>query len=150
MSRIRWGTAAFTILLSAACGDDPASPGGVTMSDLAGSWQVTRWEYTNSANSSESVDLVTLAGSSATLDLEDTGDYTISGTLAGVAVTLTGTWTISGSNMQILEDGTVDTQTTPFSLSGDTLTLSGLEGDWDFDDDGTDDPASLIVVFTRQ
>ena len=148
MFSTRWTAVFAAAALLGGCSDSNEPNGDVTLADLAGTWQVTKWEYTNTANTSETIDLKAL-GASATLTLEGSGDYSISGTFGGVPINLTGTYAVNGSTLVINEDGADGPQTVSFTLSGDTWTITGLDGDWDFDEDGTDDAATLIIVFTR-
>lgn len=148
MVRARWFIALTSAALLGGCGDS-TGPGDVTLDDLVGNWQVTKWEYTNSANTSQKVDLASLGGT-ATLTVANSGAYVIAGDFGGGPITLTGTYAVSGGKLVIHETGTSVTQTAPFTLSGSTWTITGLDGDWDFNDDGEDDPATLIIVFTRQ
>ena len=150
MFSTRWTAVFAAAALLGGCSDSNEPNGDVTLADLAGTWQVTKWEYTNTANSSEKIDLTAPPlSASATLTLQNSGDYTITGSVGGVPFNLTGTYAITGSNLVINEDGADGPQTVSFTLSDDTWTITGLDGDWDFDEDGTDDTATLIIVFTR-
>lgn len=144
----RWAALGAAVLL-AGCGDSNApGGGGVTINDLVGTWQITKWEYTSTANTSMKVDLKAM-GASATLTVQSSGAYTITGTFAGFPFSSSGTYAVQGNNIVVNEADGDGPQTVPFTLNGNTWTITGLSGDWDFDDDGTDDPATLLIVFTK-
>jgi hypothetical protein len=54
-----------------------------------------------------------------------------------------GTLSVDGSTL------TVGGETFEAERSGDVLILTG-DGEWDFDEDGTDDPATLTIRLVRQ
>ncbi|HEY2825940.1 MAG TPA: hypothetical protein VGI83_10375, partial [Gemmatimonadales bacterium] len=58
---------------------------------------------------------------------------------------------ISGSTVTISFKDGVDVSSGPISLSGSTLTLdlTGTKTSWDFDNNGTDDPASIHLVLAK-
>ena len=67
-----------------------------------------------------------------------------------VTETFSGTYTISGNQLTLNESGEGSTRLMTYSLSGNTLTLSGDDEEYDFDDDGQEDPATFTMVLARQ
>jgi hypothetical protein len=133
--------AAATTLLAAglaACSDS-TSP-----ADLAGTYDVTVFEFTNADNTTEKVDVVDL-GAAIEITITAGGAFTID--VDGE--TETGTIEIDGSDVTVTIGG--DPATGTINQNGSTVTLNFDTGtEFDFDEDGTDDPATLRVVMTLQ
>jgi hypothetical protein len=145
------GAAAVALAVSmTACGDeDTTGPGAAAL--LQDSWVATQWRYTNQANSSQQVNLVS-SGVTVTLTI-GASSYTVVFTAPGQPTqSIGGTYTVSGSNFIITETGSSTPETIPFAFSNgnNTLTMTSATSDWDFDGDGTDEPATLAMTFTRQ
>ena len=122
----------------AGCGD--STPEEVAEA-LAGTWNATSVVFTNKANSSETFDLVA-AGGSANVT------FTAAGGFSGSFTDLGGTFVVEGTNLIITNTGESDLETVAFTLSGNTLTLT-VDDEFDFDDDGVDESASLIIVLQK-
>jgi len=138
------------LLLAAAvgCSDSDNSTGPASPSDFVGDWLASSYVVTNIANTSQSEDLTALM----TLSLTFT-ETTYSGTanFTGEATeTFSGTYTIEGNQLTLNETGKLETDTMTYTLVGDTMTLSGLDDEYDFDGDGVEDPASWVMVLQRQ
>ncbi len=108
---------------------------------LAGTWNATSVVFTNKANSSETFDLLA-AGGSANVTFTAAGEFSGSFTDSG------GTFVVEGTNLIITNTGESDSETIAFTLSGNTLTLT-VDDEFDFDEDGVDESASLIIVFQK-
>ncbi len=108
---------------------------------LAGTWNATSVVFTNKANSSETFDLVA-AGGSANVT------FTAAGEFSGSFTDLGGTFVVEGTNLIITNTGESEPETVAFTLSGNTLTLT-VDDEFDFDDDGVDESATLIIVFQK-
>jgi hypothetical protein len=143
--------AAFLAALVIGCGKDdknPTAPKEITIADLAGTWTATKMEYTNKANNSQKVDLVQL-GVGMKLTINSSGRYTATLTISGLGeLTTAGTITLQGGNLILDDDEEAENQTVAFTLSGNTLTLTG-DDEFDFNDDGTDEPAAVVMVFQK-
>lgn len=63
---------------------------------------------------------------------------------------ITGTWSASADVFTIRESGSSGNQQFDWNLNGTTLTLSGANGDFDFDGDDIDEPAKVTVVLLKQ
>jgi hypothetical protein len=131
------GVSAFVAM---ACGDST----GITAQDLEGDWNATLYQYTNPADTTQQVDLasqgasfgmtVTASGTVSTLfDDGQGGTSSDSGELNAEGTTLT------------LDGNAFDAR-----RSGDVLTLTDETNAYDFDDDGSDDPARLVIRMVRQ
>jgi hypothetical protein len=128
-------------LLAAACGDST----GVEVEDLVGTWNATAYRYTNTANTAEQVDLIITQGASFTMTVSAGG--TVSTTFDdGVGGTSSNSGTLSADGTTL----TVAGDAFEAERSGDALTLTDATNEYDFDDDGSDDPATLVIQLTRQ
>jgi hypothetical protein len=137
--------------LTVACGDDDEGT-GVTINDLAGTWNGTSVELTWNAMPSVSVDLVQL-GLTITLDVETNETYTFEASLAGNTVEMvTGDFNLTGSNRFSLtnDDEPGITWSGTFTLSGNNLSVR-LEDVtlFDFDDDDENDESLMEADFVR-
>ena len=127
------------VVAVAACGDST----GITVEDLVGTWEATEIVFTNSANPSESVDVVDL-GASLTVTINSAGTVsTVFDDGQGGTDSDSGTLSVDGSTL------TIGGETFEAERSGDVLILTG-EDQWDFDEDGTEEPATLTIRLVRQ
>ena len=131
---------ATTAFIAAACGDST----GITVEDLAGDWEATQFRFTNNSNSSEVVDLIT---GGATLDVIVAASGTVTSVFddgQGGSSSDSGTFSASGTTLTIAGD------TFEAERSGDVLILTDENNEYDFDNDGSDDPATLQIRLERQ
>ncbi len=126
------------VIFVAGCGDSTREE---VAEALAGTWNATSVVFTNKANSSETFDLLA-AGESANIT------FTAAGGFSGSFTDLGGTFVVEGTNLIITNTGESDPETVAFTLSGNTLTLT-VDDEFDFDDDGVDESASLIIVLQK-
>jgi hypothetical protein len=127
-------------LAVAACSDDST---GITVEDLVGTWEATEIVFTSTADPSESVDAVDF-GVSLTVTI--TSDGTVTSVFddgQGGTDTDSGTLSVDGSTL------TIGSDSFEAERSGDVLTLTGAV-EFDFDEDGSDDPATVVVRLERQ
>lgn len=145
----RWASMAL-ILAAGACGDDQG-PGGGPTALLQDTWVATTWEYVNQADPSDKVSF-TAQGISVTLTIGESNYSIVFSAPGQPSQTISGTYVVSGNTFTITETGSSESESVTFSFSNNnnTLTMSDADTNWDFDDDGTDDPATLQMVFTRQ
>jgi hypothetical protein len=139
----RWATTAGVVAV-AACGDST----GVQPADLAGTWQITTLEF-SAIGGSAAVDLIGDQGATGTVEIESDGAFTLSVTVLGFTETETGTITVTGNEITLASQG--DAAQGTISRNGDTVTIDFDAGvEFDFDDDGTDEPATLRIVMVKQ
>ena len=131
------------------CGDSngPGSTSEEIVDALVGTWNATSMVFTNKANSSETFDLIANNGS-LSLTFTATGQFSGSTTFGGETETLSGTFVVQGTNLITTDTGESESETIAFTLSGNTLTLT-LDDEFDFDDDGFDEPATLTIILQR-
>lgn len=134
------------LLVAATIGcSDSTSP--ATAADLTGTWNATSFVFTNTANTTESVDVIPL-GVAFTITFTET---TMSGsfTFPGEAIeTFEGTFTITGDQITISDPIDGD-ETWTHSLTGSVLTLTATDT-FDFNDDGQETPATMVITMTKQ
>lgn len=121
---------------------------GPTKEEITGTWNASKVEYV-SPTSQQSFDVVATGGTGV-LVLSSDGTFQFVVTPAGEqAETISGTWQLGGQIMTITRTGSSGTWEFETQLSGNTLTMSGANVEFDFNDDGTDEPAKLNLTFTR-
>jgi hypothetical protein len=145
MSQIRKLIFAPVALAVLSCGgtDEPS------IASVSGLWTATRLEYVSVADPAVKVDVIA-AGGTATIDLNDNGMYTAVITPPGAAPeTTTGTWSYTADTFTLVETGSSGNMTFDMSLGNDAMTLTGADTEFDFNDDGTDEPAKLNISLVR-
>ena len=135
-------------LLFAACGDDDST--GPVNDGLVGTWDATVIQLTSVADPGEAVELVS-QGASGRLVLQADGGFGLSVGVPGEPTEFgNGDW--SSTDVLTLDFGEGDIQGTwqfDIDLNGNTLRLTGADTEWDFDDDGSEDPAKLNLTLVR-
>jgi len=137
------------VLFVASCGDDDDTTGPVNNS-LVGTWDATVIQLTSVADPGTSVELIS-QGANGRLVLQAGGGFGLSIGVPGEPVEFgNGDW--GATEVLTLEFGEGDVQGTwqfDIDLNGDTLRLTGADTEWDFDDDGVEDPAKLNLTLSR-
>ena len=152
-----------TLVSFLASGCDQGSPVGADtfdLSSLAGVWEVTEFGFISNDDPEMVFDLVA-AGGSTTISIQPQGTFTGSVFLPD-ALTGQGDLTIPVSGiMRLVEDDCIRVDFIPelppllvamhadFEVLGDELVLSDPNRQFDFDEDGTTEPATLIVRGVR-
>lgn len=145
MRRRRATVLAVALGLALGCGEDE---GGITVADLVGTWTATKFEFTNRANPAQKIDLVPF-GLSFTLVVAPGGRYTMTMSFPGQPGEVEqGVVSVAGDSICVDPDGPEGQECMAFTLAGDTLTVTG-DGEFDFNGDGVDDPAVMLLVLRR-
>ena len=131
------------------CSDSAAGPGSATPADLVGVWIADAYTVTSVANASQTAELVG-DGFTLTITFTETTYAGIASHPGEPAEDFSGTYTIVGQSLILDEVGQDLPETMAYILSGSTLTLSGDDDDYDFDEDGQDDPATFVIVMDKQ
>ena len=139
-----------TLIASLATSCDDDDPSGPAAPSLVGTWNLTAIELVSVANSSIQVDLMD-EGVTGSLALEGDGDFVLSviDPVEGPE-SFTGTWsmtdvlTLEHDAGQFVGEWQFDV-----TLTGNTLRLTGADAEFDFNDDGVEDPAKLNITGTR-
>jgi hypothetical protein len=129
-----------------ACGDDGVGP---SADEIAGTWTATKVEYVSVSQPVRTVDLIA-EGGTATLVLNAAGTYVFTLTPnAEPTVVDTGEWQLDGDIITLMPNWTSFEFQFDVALSGNTLTLSGADSEYDFDGDHQPDDAKLNLVLVR-
>ena len=136
---------ALALMLMSGCGDST----GVEVDDLAGLWTASSVVFTSVADPAVSVDIVT-EGATVTLTLGADGSYTLVITdPVDPTETESGSYVAAGSTLTLSETGTGSPE--PFTIvrSGDSMTLTDTNDDFDFNDDQAETDAILVITLSR-
>ncbi len=130
-------------LAALACGNAT----GVDPEDLVGTWSAFTAIATNPADPSETADLVAL-GVSLTFVIEANGRIETIFEFQDIVDRDFGTLTVTDGEFTLLIEGRPLTGT--ISRRDDTLTIDIITGmEWDFGDDGLDEPATMLLEMLR-
>ena len=153
-ARSRFGSllAALLVVSFAGCGDDPVDV-MATSDDLLGTWNVTSLVYAP-VGGGTSVQAIE-PGASAVITFRADLSYTITFTEVGppqVTDVEDGTFTVMGSVLTLTPD---DAPNDPSNLDIQQLTATSVTlfqavDEFDFDDDGNDEPATTTVMLQKQ
>jgi hypothetical protein len=115
---------------------------------LAGTWNGTKFEFTNKADPAQTFDLIA-EGGTLTLTIASDGRYTGQMVMPGETDNISGTLEVQGTNLIMNDDAEPgDPDVMAFTLAATTLTLR-FDESFDFDGDGTDEDASVEIVLER-
>ena len=139
------------LAVTAACGDVTAIEGDLTPAVLSGDWEATTVRVTNLVNPAQSIDFLEAGGELAfrfTLDGNATQFLTLPG---GEEEVSAATYVIDSPFLLFFADDSVqafayELQTTQ---TGNSLTLATSALEFDFDGDGTAEPALFAVIMIR-
>lgn len=126
-------------------GTDDETPTEQLDPDLVESWMGTRGVFTSDADPSRTFDLITDGGTYLLFEFSDDGTVELVEleTVTDRETRSTGTWTTVGSNL-ILDLPDIP-DTVGYAIDGEILTITSTDETFDFDGDGTEEPASLEV-----
>jgi hypothetical protein len=135
--------------LQLACGDEgPAND--LTYGDLIGQWALFSLVFTSDADPSTTFDF-RAAGGSGSLHFE--ADTTFLLVLlpnpGSPTESSTGSVSLKQGTVVLTDDADPDGPTLTGTLSGQQLSFETDNAEFDFDGDGTDEPARVSAVFTR-
>lgn len=147
MRRTVLPVAAGLLLLQGACGDAT----GVQPADIAGTWTATAFAFISVSQGpldpEVTVDLIDL-GATATLEVAADGTAVVTVSQQGSTDSDSGTIAVTGNGVTLEFQGDISTGT--ITRDGDVLTIVLTTGvEFDFNDDGADDPATFRGVFVR-
>lgn len=146
MQQIRSSLLLAHCVLLAACSNGV----DVETDEIAGTWDATHMVYHNSANPNETVDVIS-EGAEFFITFNANGSYSATYTAVEEAPeTTTGTWEASIDVLTTSQTGMSFSTEYEFVLSGNTLTLTGGDVDYDWDGDDVDEPAELDLTMVRR
>lgn len=125
-------------------GPDAVSPAGV----LVGSWTASILVLTNKANEQQSGDIVAQFGAVFTMDVQQSGRYLAILSAFGQSSSESGTLTVSGTLLTMRRKlPSEQTSVSEISVMGADIVIDG-DTDFDFNQDGTLEPARLHMVLS--
>lgn len=139
-------TAAGLLVLAAPGCDDPAT---VRTADLYGLWGAVAMVYTSQANPAIESDLLRSEGATYSIELVSDGTYTSQLTRPSLPTsTESGSYEVRDGRLILSPIGGGD-RTLSLEFNRSLLTAREADTAWDFDQDGTTEPASLEMVLDR-
>jgi len=135
------------LILMTACTDAT----GLAVDEIAGTWIASSMVFTSAADATVTAEMV---ADGATLTLVLGADNTFTLTLTELQEddeVDTGTYTVVGSTLTISDSLEDTTDTFAIARDGDTMTLTILDEEFDFDDnpETPEDDATLVVTLSR-
>lgn len=148
--RLGWGAFVSLALLVAACGGDDILEPDPALAPFLGDWDGTSLVLTSVANPDVHPDLIEL-GATFALNVQPSGQYTAILLFAGQSQTEIGQLEVSGSTLTLRRDfPSSSTSTATYSFpNSDRLVLDG-DSEFDFNLDGTPEPARVHMEFDRR
>jgi len=126
----------------------PPPGGGPVPAEVVGTWTTTEFVFINKADTTQKFDLISNGGSFV-LEIDADGNFTSTTTFGTFVETETGTLSFSGDQVTITETGEPGSETITYSVSGNTMILVDSDSEFDFDDNGSDDPAILRITLQK-
>ena len=151
MKTIRLISVAVLLLcFSFACGDgDNPANSDAAFSNLVGTWEAIQDEFTSKANTSQKADAVADGQGGITLTIQSSGSFEVTVFLFGSPFfTLNGTARVEGNKLTLSfeELGEIEYE---YTLENDRLTTIYNDATYDFDGDGTEEPATEVTVYVK-
>ena len=139
----------FASALLSACGDGGGTgPNVDAIADLAGTWTITRWEYSLDSDPSLTADWVALIGLTGGLTIRPDGSFSVTPALPGGFGIDDGQLSLDADSLYW--DGNNDEEWVRFTLAGSRLTLWWPEVEVvDIDRDGQPEDVRLEVELRR-
>lgn len=130
------------------CNSDPVEP--PKGSNVTRNWELTRCEYVNVADHAQSVELIG-AGYEIWLAINDNHRFRYSWTPPGDGPEqfLDGAWRIDGSRLVLTPDPGGTEWSFNARVQDELMRLSGATAAWDFNGDGTPEPATWNMRMTN-
>jgi hypothetical protein len=140
------------VVLAAGCGGDDGTGlnADFTLADIAGTWEASEFKFTSKSNTAVSVDIVALGGD-ATLTVAGGGTYSLVSLVPGRAIDVVkGELSVEGGTIAVSESsGAGNRMAFQAGLSDNTLTMATGDAEFDFINNGNEEPANLQIVWNR-
>ena len=139
-------TSALALTLMSACTDGLVD---VNVDEIVGTWNATEMVFTSDADSEVFVDLIA-EGASLSVELGNDGTYQLVILEPGFEPEdEAGTYSVDGAILTLDPIEFPENDLFEAVLNGNSLTLMSSDDEFDFDDDGIEDAASLEVTLAR-
>lgn len=146
-ARVSW--LALVAILASACGDEGPSD-DLSYSELVGTWPLLSLVFTSDADPGTTFDFTGASGSgSLTFEDDRTFLLILLPDPGSPTESITGTVEIDGQTITLNDDAETDPVHLTGRRTGTRLELETEEAEYDFNGDGTDEPARVDIVFTR-
>jgi hypothetical protein len=132
------------VLTFACASKEPTGPDRLKVADLAGNWTGKKHEFINKMDPAQKIDIIAM-GWSITMEIKSNGRFTFRVEESAAS----GILRIQGGNLILKWDGDKEEYTVAFSLSRNRLTITDHNASYDFDSDGTSEPATAVLVLER-
>lgn len=141
------GVALSAALVLPGCNKDAVEPPSVE--NFARAWHLTSCEYRHETNSAVHVDLVA-QGWTIDLYINDNGMFLYAWTPPGGSQeSYGGTWAVDGQAVVLTREGSGFSWEFIAQVKEESMTLTGAHAEWDFDADGTPEPAIWSMAGTN-
>jgi len=144
---VRLSVLALLAAAAAGCsGDGTEAP---SVENLARAWHLTKCEYVKESDAAVKADLVA-AGWTIDLNINDNGHFLYAWTpTGGSGESYGGTWAVDGSKVVLTRDGSAFSWTFTAEVGETAMTMRGAHAEFDFEDDGTPEPAVWNLAGTN-
>ena len=122
---------------------------GPSPSEVTGVWNATTFEYVSRASPTTRYDLIAAGGTVSVWINADKSFRWIRTPPGSVSDTLNGAWDMNEDEFKVTPDPLSYYLIWKMSLNGNTLTLTGAGGTYDFDGVGGPDPADHNMTLER-
>lgn len=140
---------ALAILLQLGCGDEGPDD-GLTYEALQGTWVLSSLTFTSDANASTIFDFRGAGGSgSLTFEADSTFLMILVPNPGSPTESVTGPVALEGSTVILTDNEDPDLPLLSGTVVEQRLVLETEDAEYDFDGDGTDEPARVSAVFVR-
>ncbi|MBA4378986.1 MAG: hypothetical protein C0395_10120 [Gemmatimonas sp.] len=141
-----WACVFTALTIATGCGgDDPVAP---PVQDVYGQWTAVEFKY-QSVPPETTVDIVAFGGT-ATLDLQEDGDFELVVSPVGeLSATTYGYWELSQDMMSLTPQGMHFSWEFDVALVDGKLSLRGASVEFDFDNDEVPEDATLDMLLSK-
>ncbi len=152
MKSVLMVAALLTAAITAGCGDenggvDPG-PRDLVLADLVGTWTATTLEVTKDSDPSKRVDLIARGGA-VIASFQSNRRVALVATLEGETEAHTGSLRIEGHDIVVTGDVGQESRRFACERSEYAMSLTNAYETYDFDGDGVEEGASLLIEFAR-
>jgi hypothetical protein len=130
----------------AACSDS----GAPATDEFVGTWDALKIEFTRVADTTVKEDIFVTQNARMEVTFFADSTWQSIETIPPVVDTVGGTWMASIDVLTLTQTGQAGNQQFTFVLSGNTVTLTGGDTDWDFGMGGGDEAAKLSLTLVKR
>lgn len=140
---------ALLLLLPLGCGDEGPND-ELTYAELVGTWGILSLVFTSDASPSTTFDFRAAGGSGSLIfEADTTFLFIVVPNPGSPTISSTGTVALEGSTVVLTDDADPDLPLLRGTVIGQRLTMETEDAEYDFNGDGTDEPARVSAVFVK-